>query len=452
MSFWIKDHCEGSQSLFFMSQLSMTVPSPFIQSIHIHQVRHLKDILIQLDAHQPKHLILTGPNGCGKTSLLQAIKNVLEGIPNGELLELERWPKLIQQERNNIIKRGENVFSQASTIEEQITYPRYIAESQKSIELLQEKIDQFSALQLALSDAAQMVELYQEGKFLISFFQAKRSATIAPVNGAQRLDLPALNPIKVDERSVGSRFLQFMVNQQNRAALLKLKGDEAGAKDVQLWMDNITQKFRALFQDEKLKLEYDIDRFDFTVHLSNREPFRLVDNELSDGFAAALQIVVELLMRMEAVAPGQRNYNVPGIALIDEIETHLHIKLQKAILPFLTAFFPRIQFIVTTHSPFVLTSLNEAVIFDLESHERWENMTPLSASAVVEEYFDLDLYSDAIKQKVWRLKELSAISLKTEAEIQELQTICQQLDVIDFDRAPELVAQYHAMLAQTEAR
>jgi len=120
-------------------------------------------------------------------------------------------------------------------------------------------------------------------------------------------------------------------------------------------------------------------------NIPGREPFRLVDNQLSDGFSSVLQLVSELLLRMEAVTAG--SYEVPGIVLIDEIETHLHIKLQKAILPFLTDFFPNIQFIVTTHSPFVLTSLNDAVVFDLESKSRWENMAPMSASTVVEEYF-----------------------------------------------------------------
>lgn len=47
--------------------------------------------------------------------------------------------------------------------------------------------------------------------------------------------------------------------------------------------------------------------------------------------------------------------------------------LQKQILPFLTSFFPNLQFIVTSHSPFVLNSLEDSVVFDLESHERWES-------------------------------------------------------------------------------
>ena len=58
----------------------------------------------------------------------------------------------------------------------------------------------------------------------------------------------------------------------------------------------------------------------------------------------------------------------PGgqLLLIDEIETHLHLELQKKILSFLTTLFPNIQFIVSTHSPFILNSLENAVIYDLE--------------------------------------------------------------------------------------
>ena len=69
-------------------------------------------------------------------------------------------------------------------------------------------------------------------------------------------------------------------------------------------------------------------------------------------------------MRMEEHKT--KSYDVQGIVLIDEIETHLHIDLQKKILRFLTSFFPKIQFIVTTHSPFVISSIENAVVCDLE--------------------------------------------------------------------------------------
>jgi predicted ATP-binding protein involved in virulence len=48
---------------------------------------------------------------------------------------------------------------------------------------------------------------------------------------------------------------------------------------------------------------------------------------------------------------------VPGIVLIDEVDLHLHPKAQEKYLQVLTQIFPNIQFIVTTHSPFVIRGL-----------------------------------------------------------------------------------------------
>ena len=139
---------------------------------------------------------------------------------------------------------------------------------------------------------------------------------------------------------------------------------------------------------------------------------------------------------------------MPGIVLIDEIETHLHIELQKAILPFLTGFFPNIQFIVTTHSPFVLTSLPDAVIFDLESKKREENLAPLSASTVVEEYFDSDLYSSASKNMITRYSALAKIECRSVDEEKELMTLREKLDLLEYDDSPDLVAHYQFIRAQ----
>lgn len=81
-----------------------------------------------------------------------------------------------------------------------------------------------------------------------------------------------------------------------------------------------------------------------------------------------LDIVLDMMMRMEKKTKRSFDFNVPGIVLVDEIETHLHIELQKAILGLLTTIFPNIQFIVSTHSPFILGSIQDAVIYDLEKN------------------------------------------------------------------------------------
>ena len=76
-----------------------------------------------------------------------------------------------------------------------------------------------------------------------------------------------------------------------------------------------------------------------------------------------LYIVLDLMMRMEKKITNA--YDLPGIVMIDEVDAHLHISMQRNVLKNLTDLFPNIRFIVTTHSPLVLNSVDDAVIYDL---------------------------------------------------------------------------------------
>ena len=100
------------------------------------------------------------------------------------------------------------------------------------------------------------------------------------------------------------------------------------------------------------------------------------------------------------------DYNKEGVVLIDEIETHLHIELQRKILPFLTEFFPRLQFIVCTHSPYVLTSISNAVVFDLEKQVALTDLSEYSTEDVANGFFEADSYSVEMEKILNRYKEL----------------------------------------------
>lgn len=84
----------------------------FITSIHINEVRHLKNIEIKLNSEKRQHLILTGKNGSGKTSVLRAMKSYLQAINDrkldslkGEYLswynsDAKNWKMQLQRLRN----------------------------------------------------------------------------------------------------------------------------------------------------------------------------------------------------------------------------------------------------------------------------------------------------------------------------------------------------------------
>jgi energy-coupling factor transporter ATP-binding protein EcfA2 len=75
---------------------------------------------------------------------------------------------------------------------------------------------------------------------------------------------------------------------------------------------------------------------------------------LSDGYRSMLALSIDLLHWLTEAFPNAENpLNCPGVALIDELDTHLHPLWQRMIGHWLRDKFPNIQFIIATHSPFI---------------------------------------------------------------------------------------------------
>lgn len=94
---------------------------------------------------------------------------------------------------------------------------------------------------------------------------------------------------------------------------------------------------------------------------------RLSLGQLSDGERSFLAMVSDLIRRLILANPQLDNPLLgKGIVLIDELELHLHPKWQREIVENLKMTFPNIQFIATTHSPFIVQTLNndELIVLD----------------------------------------------------------------------------------------
>jgi predicted ATP-binding protein involved in virulence len=213
------------------------------------------------------------------------------------------------------------------------------------------------------------------------------------------------------------------------------EGNTAEAERIERWFANFTETLQEIYNCPELELRHESKELNYKIVMPGYEPFGL--DQMADGYSAFLKIVMELMVRME-----QQNddlYEAPGIAFVDEIETHLHVELQKKVLPFLTRMFPNIQFIVTTHSPFILTSIDNAVVYDLEKHQRQEDLSAYSYEGVIEYYFDIDMYSNEIRTQFEKYKNLLNNSNRTNEENEELAEIISSLNRIPPAAAEELV-------------
>lgn len=89
--------------------------------------------------------------------------------------------------------------------------------------------------------------------------------------------------------------------------------------------------------------------------------------QLSDGEKMLLLVVNDLARRLSIANPGLEDALLgEGIVLIDEIDLHLHPQWQRQVIPALRRTFPNCQFIVTTHSPQVLSNVEKENIVILE--------------------------------------------------------------------------------------
>lgn len=359
----------------------------FIKDIHINKVRHLENIHIPISETERKHVILTGKNGSGKTSVLLEIKQWLNGVASGELLQV-----LVDDIVLVYLTAEPNKYPKQTAPNQNNYEVKQLIENYKdSIERFQKQIP-FTGVGIDFSNA-NLYSFYNEGNFILAHFGARRNLQINVPKGINKVALQ--NKYGVEDNA-GANFVQYIVNLKADRSFARDDNDDVSIKQIDEWFHNFESSLRNIFGDEQLRLEFDRKNYNFT--LINKDGEASDFTTLSDGYSTILNIISELIMRMENNA--SKSYDIQGIVLIDEIETHLHIDLQKKILPFLTSFFPKIQFIVTTHSPFVLNSVDNAVIYDLEKKLLVEDLSGYSVNAIIESYFDSDDYSEIVKKKV----------------------------------------------------
>ena len=117
------------------------------------------------------------------------------------------------------------------------------------------------------------------------------------------------------------------------------------------------------------RIDFDNNELEAVISIEGRKPERHHYSYMSDGLKAMINIVSEIAYRciqLNGFLGKKSVEDTPGVVLIDEVDLYLHPKWQKHVLADLQKAFPKIQFIVSTHSPFIIQSLkeNQLVSFD----------------------------------------------------------------------------------------
>lgn len=104
--------------------------------------------------------------------------------------------------------------------------------------------------------------------------------------------------------------------------------------------------------------------------MTNSKGIDLEIDQLSGGYKAVLSVIADIAKRLSIANPESSNpLEEEAVILIDELDLHLHPKWQKEIVDDLKRTFPNCQFIISTHSPFIIQSLEADELFDIKSME-----------------------------------------------------------------------------------
>jgi predicted ATP-binding protein involved in virulence len=317
---------------------------PYIKKLQINDCYTYQGLTIDTSVNNDsfKHIIITGKNGSGKTTILNRVAFVLGNIRVGNLPEEE-------------IRIWENKINTSSAIEQ---------DSQKEI------LKKYNDVKPIFSNDYYRQLKKIKTEFVFSYFKTNRIIQLDNVGTVTtETNFTTLLSKNSDSENFIKKFKQYLVNKKVYEAFDMIESKVEQVNENKKFFDRFTQMLRGIFHDEKLELEFKKETFEF--FLKQGDGRKITFNQLSDGFSAFLNILVELLMKTDLIRQQKNDfsYNPNGFVLIDEPETHCHLAMQYEILPFISNLFPNIQLIVATHSPAVISSLRNSVVYDLSSQQ-----------------------------------------------------------------------------------
>lgn len=352
-----------------------------LKQLHIRNYRCFSDLIIDL---HPELTVLIAPNGAGKTTVLDAVRVALRPFVkgfdlSGNAASIDPFDvRLVKQENGNMepqlpssiqatgwwaTDREEQVWSQTRESIKTSTKTRQDQGTKKltaHAEQLQQQVrDEKAQVTLPLISYLGTSRLWFEGRFTSSAEDTTLDKTEYSRTSGYLNCLSYSSSFKAFTAWYGWVSRAYLESQiaafQSNAPL-----DETGQRFAQT-VDVIKLAIDALVKDATgwHSLEYS-ERHHQQLVMHHEQQGTMPVEMLSDGLRNAIAMVADLAFRAAKLNPHlglKAAQETPGVVLVDEVDMFLHPSWQQTILKSLRTAFPKVQFIVSTHSPQVVTTV-----------------------------------------------------------------------------------------------
>lgn len=346
-----------------------------IKKIHIENFR--KYVSNDFNFH-PQFNLIVGENGAGKTSLLEALAVVI----GSWLLGFRGY------DSRNIQKR--DIRRETQFIGKRFVFRDYVPvkveawgeiDGELNVHWLRELNSRDSHSRTTYKNSTRIRKLAeglaeQANKGgsvilpLISYYGADRLWALPPDSNQEIArkapqDFGGQDNKGSDADLFSNRFIGYRYSVDNRTDLKSLLRWMAYERRSEIDDEDQSPYFRAVLTAIETCLPEHVERVRFSIRqetlMFDFDDGRIIPmSDLSEGYRNMIAIIGDIACKAVLLNPHLNEKAIsetPGVVLIDELDQHLHPRWQRRIIEDLRRTFPKIQFICSTHSPFLIQSL-----------------------------------------------------------------------------------------------
>lgn len=384
---------------------------------------------------ESRHTLIVAENGMGKTTLVTAIASCLS-VGSNDFFPVEHFERFAHNQESTAYLEIEL----DGQIEWVLRCP-LAKDDQKTEQLLEQYIGNVQGIVLdsdfnrgdARRGAIRAVVSKGWLSLLRTWQSGKQIEWLSAAYGISR-DIHQISPKKNDWNlqpehplkdnlnpfsSIQSNEIsQWIKDQKVNHALAIAEGRE---NEAEAYLQAIKRVENLFTENLGIPISFQVMRNPLRLEVQQNGSV-LTMAQLSDGTRNLLSWMLDYLMKASRISWKNPTDAVlaPGLVLVDEIDSHLHPKWQRQIMPLISQLLPETHIIATTHSPFVLGSTDDAQVFQiykdgngkLQVKAGFDELYGYPADLVLQKSFVPSLYPPEIEQK---LQQLSALARENAA-------------------------------------